>query len=175
MAAFLGVRTVPICHNLGNNFWIGEWFPGHLESYYQSTEGVVMQFLLSSFTSEERLASYSKSGFFCCFRVFASAPPVSGFMISLIHSHQVSKNRFGDHVRNCLVIKFGDFVAIPIILASPRKFGRAISSDPPCFGCSLWPSHRGRQWKGIKKGVRSMVNSRAEPKQEERARSRINV
>ena len=49
-------------HDLGNNFCIGQWFPAHLELYYQQTIGVVMHFLSSSFASKSKIASYGKSG-----------------------------------------------------------------------------------------------------------------
>lgn len=45
----------------GKYFSIGQLFPWHSNSYYQSTVGVAMHCLSSSFTSEPKTASRGKS------------------------------------------------------------------------------------------------------------------
>ena len=96
-------RPPNFCHNLENNFLIGQWFPKHPESYYQSTVGVAS----SPFTSESKMICLGKSDIFEPSKISASAEfqllPQSSLMALLTPSYQESKIGW-----YCLAIGFGD-------------------------------------------------------------------
>ncbi len=84
-------RSLNFCHNLGNNFLIGQWLPEHPELYYQSPVGVAS----SSFTSESKMTFRGKSDFSEPSRISASAELQSllqsGLRALLNPSYQDSK------------------------------------------------------------------------------------
>ena len=116
IAAFLPVRSAPVCHSsvfqdnlrdlrhdLGNNCRIGQWFPKHRESYYQSTVTVARHCLSSLFTSESKTASRGKSEISDRCRIPACTQlqplPLSNLPKLLVRSYQGSKNRISGQVR----------------------------------------------------------------------------